>query len=142
VAWRSLWPRRIIHAGSVPNNASIVLVADVAGYRLLLMGDVEPEAQAAIGPDLIGLNVDVMKVPHHGSRYQASELTTWAPAPVALISVGAGNDYGHPAPETVAAWRGIGALVARTDENGDCAVVPTDGSGVALVVRRGMLPSS
>ena len=142
VAWRSLWPRRVIHVGSVPNNASIVLVVDVGGRRLLLMGDVEPEAQAAIGPDLIGLNVDVMKVPHHGSRYQSPELTTWAPAPVALISVGAGNDYGHPAPETIAAWRAIGALVARTDENGDCAVVPADASGVAVVVRRGMLRSS
>jgi competence protein ComEC len=61
-------------------------------------------------------------------------LTTWAPAPVALISVGAGNDYGHPAPETIDAWASIGALVARTDRDGDVAVVSSD-NGLGVVRR-------
>jgi competence protein ComEC len=141
VAWRAVWPRRRIDAGSVPNNASVVLIVTVAGRRLLLTGDVEPEAQAAIAGDLRGIAFDVVKVPHHGSRNQSPLLTSWAPAPVALISVGAGNDYGHPAAETIAAWTAIGSLVARTDRGGDVAVVAT-GTGVGVVARHGMLPSS
>ena len=141
VSWRAVWPRRVIAAGSVPNNASLVLVVEIDGRRLLLMGDAEPEAQAAAAADITGLRYDVVKVPHHGSRYQHPLLTTWVPAPIALISVGAGNDYGHPAESTVAAWRGIGAIVVRTDISGDTAVV-ANGSQTAVVARHGMLPSS
>lgn len=109
VTWRAVWPRRVIHAGSVPNNASIVLIVEVSGRRLLLLGDVEPEAQAALAPDLLGSRYDVVKIPHHGSSYQDPNLPVWAPAPVALISVGVGNDYGHPSDDTIAAWQSAGA---------------------------------
>ncbi len=141
VSWRVIWPRRRISTGSVPNNASVVLVVRVRDRTLLLAGDIEPEAQAAIAPDLVGTSFDAVKVPHHGSRFQSPLLTSWAPAPIALVSVGAGNDYGHPAPETVAAWEALGAVVARTDRDGDVAVVAV-GSGVGVVTRGGMLPSS
>ena len=60
---------------------------------------------------------------------------------MALISVGEGNDYGHPAPDTIAAWASTGAILGRTDEDGDLAVVAT-ASGTGLVTRRDMLPSS
>jgi competence protein ComEC len=132
--WQVIWPRRRIDAGSVPNNASLVLSLAVAGRRVLLSGDIEPEAQAAIAADLRRDPFDVVKVPHHGSRYQSPLLTTWAPAPVALISVGADNDYGHPAPETIAAWAAVGALIGRTDRDGDVAVVST-GDGLGVVTR-------
>jgi competence protein ComEC len=118
-----------------------VLVVDTSGHRLLLLGDVEPEAQAALAADLIGQRYDVVKIPHHGSQYQDPNLPVWAPAPIALISVGLGNDYGHPSDDTIRAWRSIGALVARTDVSGDVAVV-TSGSGLDVVARHGMLPSS
>ncbi len=138
VSWLTLWPRRRIAAGSVPNNASIVLVARVADHDVLLTGDIEPEAQQAIAADLASWSFDVVKVPHHGSRYEAAGLTTWARAPIALISVGAGNDYGHPAPETIAAWTAAGAIVARTDVAGDVAVV-SDGGRLGVVGRCGCL---
>ncbi len=140
VAWRAIWPRRRISVGDVPNNASIVLIATVAGHRILLTGDIEPEAQVAVSADLRG-EFDVVKVPHHGSSHQAPEFPTWASAAVALVSVGADNDYGHPDAGTLAAWAASGALVARTDRDGDVAVVSV-GSGVGVVSRRGMLPSS
>lgn len=134
VGWRTIWPRRRITAGSVPNNASLVLMLTVQDRRILLTGDIEPEAQAAVAADLQGLTLDVVKVPHHGSRYQSPLLTTWARAPVALISVGADNGYGHPAPETVDAWAAVGALVARTDRDGDVAVVSSE-DGLGVVTR-------
>lgn len=135
ISWRVLWPRRRIASGSVPNNASVVLHVTVESVSLLLTGDIEPEAQAAIISAEPSLHVDVMKVPHHGSRYQDPRLPAWSQAKVALISSGEGNSYGHPAPETVAAWQQAGALVARTDIGGDLAVVgPRD---LGLVPRRG-----
>lgn len=134
VEWRTIWPRRRIASGSVPNNASLVLMLTVAERRILLTGDIEPEAQAAVAADLQLQRFDVVKVPHHGSRYQSPFLTSWAPAPVALISVGAGNDYGHPASLTVDTWTAIGALVARTDRDGDVAVVSSD-RGLGVVTR-------
>jgi competence protein ComEC len=139
VRWRALWPRRVIEAGSVPNNASIVLAVSISGRMILLTGDVEAEAQVAVMPLLQGLRPDVVKVPHHGSRVQAAGFPTAAPAAVALVSVGAGNPYGHPAPETIAAWQAVGALVVRTDQAGDVAVVKAP-VGVAVVARSGMLP--
>ena len=141
VSWVTLWPRRRIGAGSVPNNASIVLVARVAGHDVLLTGDIEPEAQQAIAADLRSWSFDVVKVPHHGSRYEAAGLTTWARAPIALISVGADNDYGHPAPETIARWMAAGALVARPDVAGDVAGV-SEGGRVGVVGLCGCRPVS
>ena len=56
--------------GSTANNASVVLLARIRGVTFLLGGDIEPEGQAALAAMLPGLQVDVLKVPHHGSRYQ------------------------------------------------------------------------
>ena len=135
ISWRVLWPRRRIDSGSVPNNASVVLLVAVEGVSALLTGDIEPEAQAAIIAAEPILKVDVMKVPHHGSKYQDPRLPAWSGARVALISAGEGNMYGHPAPETMSAWQQIGALVARTDTGGDLAVI--GGPTIGLVARKG-----
>lgn len=136
VSWRVVWPRRVIRAGSVPNNASVGIVLEAAGTTLLLTGDVEVEAQTAIIAAEPNLRVDVVKVPHHGSRNQDPRLPAWSGGRVALVSVGLGNTYGHPAPETLDAWHQAGALVGRTDEQGDLAVV-RDGMGVLGLVTRG-----
>ncbi|MCX8527797.1 MAG: hypothetical protein ORN20_06615, partial [Candidatus Nanopelagicales bacterium] len=125
-------PARVLHTGSVPNNASVVLDAVVAGERVLLTGDVEREAQSAVLSNLHAF--DVVKVPHHGSSNAVDDLANKAPAPFALISVGAGNSYGHPAPSTVEAWARLGATVLRTDLSGDIAMV-TSPTGVAAVPR-------
>jgi competence protein ComEC len=53
----------------------------------------------------------------------------------ALISVGADNDYGHPAPSALRLLRSTGAIVARTDQMGDLAVVSVDGR-LSLATRR------
>jgi len=132
VSWRALWPARVLHTGSVPNNASVILDAVVAGERVLLTGDVEREAQSAVLSNLHAF--DVVKVPHHGSGNAVIDLANKAPAPFALISVGAGNSYGHPAPSTVEAWARLGATVLRTDLSGDIAMV-TSPTGVAAVPR-------
>ena len=122
--------------GSGPNNASVVLLAEVAGIRILLPGDVEPEAQRVLERTLPGLRVDVLKVPHHGSRYQETGWLTSLGARLALVSVGADNDYGHPAADLMAALAAAGMYVRRTDQDGDIVVVARPGGGLAVSTRR------
>lgn len=121
--------------GTGANDASVVLLAEVGGVRLLLTGDLEPPGQAALAAALPGLDVDVLKVPHHGSRYQSLPWLVSLRPEAALVSVGADNDYGHPAPEVVEALRATGAEVARTDELGDVLVVADASGGVRLLGR-------
>lgn len=110
------------------NDASVVLLADVAGVRVLLTGDIEPPAQARLAAALPGLEVDVLKVPHHASGHQDEDWLEDLSADIALVSVGAENDYGHPSGEVVQLFERDGAVVGRTDHDGDLAVVVRDGT--------------
>jgi competence protein ComEC len=136
VTWDVLAPERIIRGqGSDPNNASVVLLVAVRGVRVLLTGDVEPAAQAALLASGTDLSADVLKVPHHGSVYQDPGLVDAVDPALALISVGADNPYGHPAPELIAGLAAGGVVVARTDTDGDIAVALT-AHGLRVVTRR------
>ncbi|AKU17264.1 ComEC/Rec2 family competence protein [Luteipulveratus mongoliensis] len=136
---RVLWPAREIHAGSVQNNASVVLDVETADIRILLLGDAEREAQAqvrrALAREQVSRPVSVLKVAHHGSANQDPSLMKAISAPIALISVGADNDYGHPAPRTMTLLRDSGSTVYRTDRGGAIAVVVRGGR--PLVARPG-----
>lgn len=118
--------------GSAANDASVVLLVESHGLRLLLTGDIEPAGQARLAADLPDLDVDVLKVPHHGSAYQDTVWLESVDPEVAVVSVGEDNDYGHPHPGLLDALASSGAEVARTDEDGDLAVVPGD-DGPAVV---------
>jgi competence protein ComEC len=133
LTWEVLAPERIL--SDSPNDASVVLLVETAGIRLLLSGDAEPPSQGLLlRHDLAP--IDVLKVPHHGSRYQDPRLLTELGARVALVSVGEDNDYGHPDPGTLALLEHAGATVRRTDEDGDVAIV-VDQDGELRVVSRG-----
>lgn len=136
-AW---WPARIVAGGSAANNASVVLHVQVAGVTALLLGDVEREAAHAIllalrrDPTMAAAaaDLDVVKMPHHGSSNLDEGFMDEVAAPVAVISVGADNTYGHPTPSALRWAREHGARVLRTDEDGDVAVV----DGPAVVTAR------
>ncbi|MBX6167828.1 MAG: ComEC/Rec2 family competence protein, partial [Thermobispora bispora] len=125
------------------NNASVVLLArwlGTAGEPLgsaLLTGDIETEAQAELLRRGVPA-VDVLKVAHHGSYRQDPAFLAATRARVALISVGAENGYGHPAPGTLLRLRLLGMRVYRTDVGGDIAV--TASGGRLAVVARGRAP--
>ena len=104
--------------------------------RLLLAGDVEPDAQRALARAWPGLAVDVLKVPHHGSRYQEEPWLLGLGARLAVVSVGADNDYGHPSAQTLAPLEAAGLDVFRTDLDGDIAVIADD-EGELRVATRG-----
>ena len=133
------WPARRIAQGSVPNNASVVLRAQVGELSALLLGDVEAEAahamllrlrrDPAMSASLDGL--DVLKVAHHGSGNTDVAFLEQVRAPVALISVGADNDSGHPAPALLSTLQRQGRQVWRTDEDAT-VLVGEDDSGPAV----------
>ncbi|MEO6511364.1 MAG: DNA internalization-related competence protein ComEC/Rec2 [Nocardioides sp.] len=140
VSLQALWPTPDSPTtgpgdGSTANEASVVLLAEVAGVRLLLTGDVEPEGQQALARMLPGLRVDVLKVPHHGSRYQDLDWLDSLGAGLAVVSVGADNDYGHPAASTLDDLTAHGMRVLRTDRDGDVVVALRDGRLVAVTRR-------
>lgn len=114
--------------GSSANDASVVLLVEVRGVRILLTGDLEPPGQAELARTVAGLDVDVLKVPHHGSAHQDEHWLTSLDPEVALVSVGADNDYGHPDGRVLDQLAAAGAEVLRTDTGGDVAVV-VDGAG-------------
>ncbi|WGY03894.1 ComEC/Rec2 family competence protein [Nocardioides sp. QY071] len=122
--------------GSTANDASVVLLVEVAGVRLLLTGDLEPPGQAEVAGLVGDLDIDVLKVPHHGSSHQDLDWLTDLRPEVALVSVGADNDYGHPSPEVVRGLEAAGAEVLRTDRDGDIAVVGDSSGGVRATTRQ------
>ncbi len=118
--------------GTTINNSSVVLRAETTAGRVLLTGDVELAAQADLLADIGDLKAEVLKVPHHGSRYSLPSFLAAVAPRVALVSVGAGNTYGHPSKSTMDTLAALGARVTRTDEDGDTAVL----AGTAIA-RRG-----
>lgn len=111
-----------------PNLASTVALVRYGVVRFLLVGDGErAEEDWLLARDSSELHADVLKVGHHGSSTSSSDefLAAVHPA-LALISVGAGNMYGHPSGDVIHALARIGAEVLRTDESGT-VVVRTDG---------------
>ena len=127
-----LWPQGDPpQEGSPPNNASVVLLAERHGTRMLLCGDVEQYAQEGVLRALErtgAVEVDVLKVAHHGSAQVLPSWTARLHPRAGVISVGRHNRYGHPARSTLAELARVGTLVRRTDTDGDIAVVETNGT--------------
>jgi competence protein ComEC len=138
VLWpdRDAVPRTAPDGGTSINNVSIVLLGTFGGQRFLLAGDIEQE----IDPILVGRGlprVDLLKVAHHGSRTSSTNAFLDQVRPsVAIVSVGAVNPYGHPAPETLARVEAHGARLYRTDKNGSVEAT-LDGRSVTVQVDRG-----
>lgn len=119
-----LGPLRIARGSrSDPNNSSVVLMAVLGQRRLLLPGDAEVEEQDDLLASGTDLRADVLKVPHHGSAWSDPAFLGAVHASVAVVSVGAHNDYGHPSPLLLAEVARLGVPLLRTDHDGDIAIV-------------------
>ncbi len=115
------------------NDSSLVVWGQAGGVTVLALGDVEDGGQARfLASGRVPVAVDVVKVAHHGSARQLPALAEAARARIAVVSVGV-NPYGHPAPETIAAYERAGAEVLRTDRCGDVDIV--DGASLAVSSR-------
>jgi competence protein ComEC len=102
------------------NNDSIVTRLDYGESSFLFTGDIESPAENKIIASGDNVDVDVLKVAHHGSKYSttAAFLDKVTPSE-AVISVGKNNSYGHPAEAVLEALKERNINVFRTDEKGD-----------------------
>lgn len=142
-SWRVLWPRAPEPVFPTGNDASVVWEIGGGGVpRMLLLGDLSAEAQrlmqrtsALRGP------YAVVKVAHHGSADQDAGLYAAAAARLAIFTVGADNSYGHPRDETLGMLEATGAVIARTDLQGQILITQTDG-GLSIWTEHDPAPGS
>lgn len=126
-AWLEvLWPCPRFDPGWEPNDNSLVIRLRYGRRTFLFAGDAEVHTEASLA-GRIG-HVDVLKVPHHGSRTSSTEALLDELTPrIAVISSGGGNRFGHPHPEVLERYARRGVSVLRTDLEGG-VVVTTDGA--------------
>ncbi|MEO8290626.1 MAG: MBL fold metallo-hydrolase [Gaiellaceae bacterium] len=130
---RVLWPDGPGVRGDDPHEHGVILLATYGDFDALFTGDSESPVTLPLRPP----PVELLKVAHHGSSDAGlDDLLRLVRPRIALISVGAGNDYGHPAPATLAALERFGGLsVYRTDEDGR-VTIESDGKRFSVRTER------
>lgn len=120
------------------NNMSAVVALTYDTITFIFAGDAESEAEAAMvrRSSLQLPDCDVLKVAHHGSSTSTTTEFLEAVSPeIAVISVGAGNSYEHPAQSTLDRLTARGAEVYRTDQHGTVTIT-TDGTTLDVTTEK------
>ncbi len=140
-----LWPRRpeepfLSKTRSDANANSIVFRIDHGDVSFLFTGDAEADTESRLLRSGQKLAATVLKAPHHGSRHSSQEpfLRRVAPRHV-VVSCGRNNEYRHPHEHALRRYRGVNAIVHRTDEGGDILAV-SDGRTVQIAPAAGQRP--
>lgn len=121
----SVFPSPLENASE--NNSSLGVLVERGSFRALLTGDSEiPLLNAWLAEGRIP-RVKVLKAAHHGARDAVTPGWIDRTRPeVVVISVGAGNPYGHPAPMALRYYQTGGRSVYRTDLAGTVTVTVDD----------------
>lgn len=124
-----LWPSKDFLQNEIAdiNDVSIVILLDYGDFEMLLTGDATEKVLGNINYDEIKTHTqgdfDVLKVPHHGSKYSLhSGFYSQLEPSMCLISVGEGNKFGHPSPAVIKYFEDTGCKVFRTDLDGDIKI--------------------
>jgi competence protein ComEC len=122
------------------NNNSTVIRLDYGKVSFLFPGDIESERESQLlNQSRDQLNVDILKVPHHGSFDASSSGFIQAVNPVvAIISCGEDNPYGYPHQETLHTLKENGIKTYRTDRHGTI-LVQTDGNSYQVIIEEDFL---
>ena len=131
VDFQVLWPPTDYQPREL-NDTSLIVKISYGHTSFLFTGD----SEAPVHESLIAageLKADVLKVPHHGSKTTDPDLFPAVSPRLAVISVGAGNQFGHPNAATLEALRTIPVL--RTDEHGT-VTVRSDGANLRISTER------
>lgn len=114
------------------NDFSLVIQLVHGINKFLFTGDIERASENDLLNYYDDLKANVLKVAHHGSTSSSMQTFLNAVSPeYAVISVGAGNSYGHPKKEILERLEKVGAEILRTDELGTIVFV-SDGSSITL----------
>jgi len=127
MAWSGGTDPRVLGAKTSLNQFSQVILAGFGEFDWLLTGDIDTKIEQKLVTSSTLLEVEVLKVAHHGSKFSsAPEFLTAISPELAVIEVGK-NSFGHPTPETLGRLGQAGAQIRRTDESGDVVIV-SDGN--------------
>jgi beta-lactamase superfamily II metal-dependent hydrolase len=119
------------------NANSIVLRVSYGTVNLLYTGDATIPSEEALVKSGYPLDSQVLKVGHHGSSGASSAAFLQRVSPqVAVLSLGKGNDYGHPHRETLERLNAAGPMVFRTDTDGTIRV-ESDGNTLSVTTENG-----
>lgn len=117
--------------GGQTNELGLTVLASSGGFEALITGDMSGESELELLARSDLPDIDLLVVGHHGSQYSTTqELLERVRPELAVISVGKGNRYGHPAQETLERLDGAEARIYRTDLQGT-VVVRADGQAPA-----------
>lgn len=123
--------------GGGTNDHGVVGRFDCGLEGALYAADVSSHVESRLIAEGAPLRAELLKAPHHGSRYSSSDAFLDAVAPrEAVISVGAGNRYGHPTARVLAALLERGIRIRRTDREGAILYVCADGKLRAGTAKR------
>ncbi|RKG74512.1 MBL fold metallo-hydrolase, partial [Corallococcus sp. CA049B] len=142
VALTVLWPRVpqeafLANTRSDANANSIVTKLTYGKTAFLFTGDSEPPTEEVLLRKPVDLTATVLKVAHHGGKHSSTAAFLERVKPqAAVISCGAGNDYGHPSPEVLGRLGDVRARTFRTDQDGEVMAV-SDGTTVTLRSTKG-----
>ena len=118
--------------GKISNDTGIVSRLLYGKNSFLFTADVSSKVEEGIVRDNINLASDVLKVPHHGSKYSSSEQFLQAVNPkIAVISAGKDNTYGHPTQDVLQKLQKFGINIFRTDRDGDVEII-SDGENIKI----------
>lgn len=110
------------------NNGSLALRISYLDFDVLTCGDLLGEQLQMAVAGLDCREIEVLQLPHHGSRYSYDEAWYAGFAPQAVfISVGRGNSFGHPGAAVVEYWEQRGVPIWRTDLQGSCRIIYREG---------------
>lgn len=122
--------------GGADNNRSLVLELRYGATSVLLAADIEAEAERVLAASGRLRPVTVLKVPHHGARGSLDpEFLLRVQPEIAVVSAGSANAYGHPADQTLEAYRLLRSRLLRTDRDG-AVLMRTDGRRVEVATAR------
>ena len=101
------------------NDASCVLLVQIGEHKLLIPGDIEAISEKSIVSGQGIATVDLVIVPHHGSRTSSSpDFVAMLRPSLAIVAAGYRNRWGFPKPDIVARWESVGARVLTTGQIG------------------------
>jgi competence protein ComEC len=142
LAWQVLWPTAGARSMQTGNEGSVTVSIAGGGIRSILLGDLDEHAQDALLRSGRSRPVDVVKVAHHGSADQSERLYQALHARVALISVGAGNDYGHPTAKLLGILARTNTKAFRTDLQGMVLVAAGPSGSLRVWTQRQASPAA
>jgi competence protein ComEC len=117
------------------NANSVASRLDCGRLSILFAADIQAQTERWLLETQNKLRAVILKVSHHGSRSSSTPRFLQAVQPwLAIISVGAGNEYHHPDPQTVERLQHAGARVLRTDQDGPIAI-ESDCETIHVLVR-------